>query len=524
MGPIQSIGDLFGMIRRRFWIMAAIFYVGVVATLVHALSMDRIYETTAVIEFDTPLLDAGDGSTGQPTVARQQLQIIEQRLMARESLSEIIYRHDLFADLPDLSPSERVAALREATRFHQVAAVQSGGFGAEGRLSAMLITVRLGDAELVAALANEFAQRVVEDSYRSVSERTTEAVSLFREQEERIAAETRALEAEISRYKLLHQESLPEGQQFRRDEFQRLQENLLTIDRTLQELERERRVFEIFGTRSVLGAGGLPATTANPAASIEAELRIVETELARARQVLAPTNPEIRQLELQVEALTTQAEEVRAEARERFLADIDSQIELLRSQRGIISDRLDSLRTAMNQAPVVEVELAAMDMELTRLQERYAVAANQLAAAENAQMFLEARQSDSMRLLEPAIVPEYPVGPSRTRTAMLGVGIAGLAALVVGFLLELRRPALRTAQAVASRTGLKPVVTIPPIRTRGDRWRSFGRELVYTTLFLGFCASVLYGASQISEPFAELLSTVLESTRILTMASRGDVP
>lgn len=521
MGPIQSISDLFGMIRRRFWIMAAVFFLGAVATIVHALSMERIYETTAVIEFDTPLLNADDGGAAQPTVARQQLQIIEQRLMARESLTEIIDRYDLFADLPDLSATERVAALREATRFHQVAAVQSGGFGSEGRLSAMLITVRLGDAELVAALANEFAQRVVEDSFRSVSERTTEAVSLFREQEERLAAETRALEAEISRYKLLHQESLPEGQQFRRDEFQRLQENLLTIDRTLQELERERRVFETFGTRSVLGAGGLPVTTANPAASIEAELRIVETELARARQVLAPTNPEIQRLELQIEALNAQAEEVRAEARERFLVDIDSQIDLLRSQRGIISERLDSLRTAMTDAPVVEIELAAMDMELTRLQERYAVAANQLAAAENAQMFLEAQQSDSMRLLEPAIVPEYPVGPSRTRTAMLGVGMAGLAALVAGFLLELRRPALRTAQAVASRTGLKPVVTIPPIRTPAERWRGIGRELVHAALFVLFCGGVLYAASQISAPFAAILSELGESTGVLSARGGG---
>lgn len=515
MGPIQSISDVFGMIRRRFWIMAAVFFVGAVMTLVHALGMQRVYETTAVIEFDTPLL-TGDGGPSQPTVARQQLQIIEQRLMARESLREIIDRYELFAEAEGLSASERVAALREATRFHQVAAVQSGGFGSEGRLSAMLITVRLDDPELVAALANEFAQRVVEDSFRSMTERTTEALRLFREQEERIADETRALEARISGYKLQHQEALPEGQEFRRDEFQRLQENMLTIERSLQELDRERRVFETFGTRSVLGAGGLPTAAANPAAGIEAELRIAETELARARQVLAPSNPEIQRLELQIAALSAQAEEVQADARERFLADIDSQIELLRSQGAIISERLESLRAAMAQAPVVEIELAAMDMELTRLQERYAVAANQLAAAENAQMFLEAQQNDSMRLLEPAIVPEYPVGPSRTRTAMLGIGLAGLGALVVGFLFELRNPALRSAAAVTSRTGLRPVVTIPPVRTRAERLRGIGREMVNAVLFVAFCAGVLYAASQISPQFADLMSGVLDTARGLT--------
>jgi len=507
MGPIQSFGDFFGMILRRFWWMAAVFFFGVIATIVVVVEMTRQYETTAVIEFDTPNAPGGDASvTVQPNSGARQVQLIEQRLMARESLTEIIERYGLFADMGELTMIERVAALREATTFQQVAAVQSGGFGSDGRLSAMLITVRLNDPLIVADLANEFARRVVDDTFRSVAERTSETLLFFQDQEARIALESREIEAKISSFKQRNQESLPEGQEFRRDESQRLQESLLTIEREVQELRRERRVFDTFGTRSVLSTSGLGTSGDSPVTTIEAELRALEIELAQARRLLAPTNQEIARLEAQIEVLNGRAEALRADARERFLADIDSQIELLNGQKEIISERLANLQIAMAEAPSVEIELGSLVLELTRVQERYAVATNQLAEAENAQMLLQAQQSDSMRLLEPAIVPEFPVGPSRTRTMLLGIAVSGLFALVIGFLLEIMNPVLRTTQAVANRTGLVPVVSIPEIRSTGRNFLGLGRQLVGATLFVLFCAGVLYAGTQISSTFEEIVT------------------
>ncbi|GGX48576.1 hypothetical protein GCM10007385_15710 [Tateyamaria omphalii] len=509
MGPIQSFGDFIGMVLRRFWVMAAVFFLGVVATMIVVVEMTRVYETTAVIEFDTPNTPGGDaGITVQPNSGARQVQLIEQRLMARESLTEIIERYGLFTDMGELTMVERVAALREATTFQQVAAVQSGGFGSDGRLSAMLITVRLNDPLIVADLANEFARRVVDDTFRSVAERTSETLLFFQEQEVRIAKESREIEAQISSFKQRNQEALPEGQEFRRDESQRLQESLLTIEREVQELQRERRVFDTFGTRSVLSTAGLGASADSPVTTLEAELRTLEIELAQARRLLAPTNPDIARLEAQIEVLNGRADALRAEARERFLADIDSQIELLNGQKEIISERLANLQIAMAEAPSVEIELGSLTLELTRVQERYAVATSQLAEAENAQMLIEARQSDSMRLLEPAIVPEFPVGPSRTRTMLLGVGVSGLLALVIGFLLELMNPVLRTTHAVANRTGLMPVVSIPEIRSTGGSALGFGRQLVSAALFVLFCIGVLYLGTQISPNFEAIVTDV----------------
>lgn len=502
MGPIQSIGDFVDMVLRRFCIMAAVGFVGVVITLAVVVDIERVYETTAVIEFDLPIVSSGDRTTQtQQGNARQQLlQIIQQRLMTRESLTDIIERYDLFSDAAGLTMAERVTALRGSTTFQQVPAVQAGPEGQ--RLAAMLITVRLDDPQLVADLANEFARRVVSDTYRSVASRTDETLQLLRAQEARSAEAIRRIEQRIKDFKVRNQEALPEGQSIRIEELQRVQESLHALDRSVQELERERRVFETYGRRSMWGTGGPSLPDSSPA---EEELRRLDLELVRLR-LSSPSSPMIERLEALIQVLNQRADELREEGREQFFGDIDSQIALLNSQREAIAQRRSELQAAIAKAPSAELELAALNLDFALAQERYSVAANRLAEAENAQMVLEAEQSVSMRLLEPAITPEYPVGPSRMRAAMLGIGISGLVALAIGFALELMNPVLRSGSSVVSRTGLTPVVTVPEIRGSGDWALGVGR---YFALVL-FCAGVVFVAAKVSPPFEAFLMEIVD--------------
>ncbi len=507
MGPIHSVGDLIDMIMRRFWIMAGIGFVGVVITLAVAADLDQVYETTAVIEFDLPVASGTDraGPAQQGNASQQLLQLIQQRLMTRESLTEIIDQFDLFGNTPGLSMAERVTALREAVTFQQVP-VQSAGTGAEERrLAAMLITVRLDDPQLVADLANEFARRVVSDTYRSVARRTDETVRLLREQEVRIGETIRRTERRITEFKARNQDALPDGQEVRLEELQRVQESLRALDLSVQELERERRVYEEYGRRSLWGSEGAASPDVSPESSIEEELRRLDVELARLR-VSSPSTPTVQRLEALIEVLNQRAGELREEARQRFLGDIDSQIALLNSQRELIAQRQADLQVAIAKAPSAELELAALNLELTLAQQQYSVTANRLAEAESAQMVMQAQESVSMRLLEPAIEPDYPVGPGRMRAALLGVGVSGLLALAVGLALEMINPVLRTARSVASRTGLTPVVTIPEIRGSGDWTLTVGRAVV----FLLFCTGVVYVAAEVSPPFEAFLQEIVD--------------
>ena len=90
------------------------------------------------------------------------LQLTEQQLMTRENLAEVIDRHQLFADQPGLGTDQKDAALRRAIRFDTVARATGGG--PSNTLSAIRITTTLGNADLAARVANDFAQSILDDS------------------------------------------------------------------------------------------------------------------------------------------------------------------------------------------------------------------------------------------------------------------------------------------------------------------------------------------------------------------------
>ena len=66
-----------------------------------------------------------------------------------------------------------------------------------------------------------------------------------------------------------------------------------------------------------------------------------------------------------------------------------------------------------------------------------------------------------MVTIEEAVVPDYPFTMARKKRAILGAGASTGLALVLAFLLELRRPVIRTARQMERETGLRPVISIP---------------------------------------------------------------
>ena len=517
MGPISSISDALGMLRRRYPVMILVLLLGMVGTYFYVTNLEREYETVAVIQFDAPVIASDAMGAVSLSSAAQQLQLIEQRLMTRGSLTRMVERFDLFSDIPDLTENEKVAMLRAATTIQNIAAPQSG-FGDGGRLSAILITVRLSDPELAATVANDFAGGFLTESTRAAESRATEALRFFREEEERIAAENRTLEAEISDFKVFNRDALPEGQEFRRDEISRIRETLREIERSILELESERSALETYG---VVTRGD--RTFGSPSGS-GADLQELQLELAQAEQVLAPTNPQIVRLKARIEVLQQREAEQSQRTTERFLGDIDGQITLLETQRGVLVERLSELQVAMGRAPSVEVDLASRLRELTRLQERYAVVANQLASAESALSLTANQKNDEMQLLEPAVVPEFPVGPGVSRAAMMGVAASLALAFGAAFLLELRNPIIRTAGQLERQTGLRPVVSIPMTLSPLKRRMMIMRRLVATGAVAAALVGAVYLVVTTDSPLIARLVEETGTSELLEALGRAEQP
>lgn len=98
MGPIYSFGDFLDMVRRRLSAILRVFVLGCLVSLWFAASQQHEYETAEVLQITQPQI-AGElaKSTVEGSSARR-MQLIEQRLMARGTVLEIIEKFGLYAD------------------------------------------------------------------------------------------------------------------------------------------------------------------------------------------------------------------------------------------------------------------------------------------------------------------------------------------------------------------------------------------------------------------------------------------
>ena len=213
MGQIQSIEELVSLLLRRRWMIILITLAGLLAAVIFAKSRPDIYESAAAIQIEGAQVaePTAQGGQQQPDGggAAQILQTIEQRLTTRDALTAVIERHDLFADQPQLTSDEKLVALRSSVTFQAVDSAGGQGFGQARSISAIIISVRYGDPEMAAQLANDFAQGILDQSASGQRARADQNVAFFKEEEARIYGQISKLEAEVAAYKNAHADAMP---------------------------------------------------------------------------------------------------------------------------------------------------------------------------------------------------------------------------------------------------------------------------------------------------------------------------
>ena len=110
-----TIADYPGVFRRRAWILALAIVIGSSLALGIAYLLPPVYRSTATILVESQQIPSDLARSTVTSSASERLHLIEQRLMTRANLLEIIKRVDLYADRPDLTLTEKVEKMREDT-------------------------------------------------------------------------------------------------------------------------------------------------------------------------------------------------------------------------------------------------------------------------------------------------------------------------------------------------------------------------------------------------------------------------
>lgn len=413
MGPIYTLADFMDMLRRRAGLILFVFLLGCVVSVFFALSQQHVYSSSEVIQVEQPIVkDDLAPSTVDGSSARR-LQLIEQQVMARNSLLEIIEKFGLFEDMPGLMQIEKIGRLRHAISITGMAAVREG-FADDGAISVITITANMDSPENAQAVAHEIADRtrLLAAEQREVS--TRETLDFFEQQEDKLIVELAALEAELTAFRKENDLSIEGSLEFRRDEIGNLNSSLLELDR-----------------------------------------EIISTQLARTRI-----------------DRTARAETVARQERE-----IEAQLSSLTTQRRLLDQRRTALSKSLETSPEVELELAQYTRRIAQIQGQLDVVTTRRSEAEVGFSLEAGARSERMITLEEAQVPEAAITRSRKTLAMVGAVASVMVAVGVAFLVELLNPVVRSARQMERETGLRPVVSIPMVDTAGRgglkaKWQS----------------------------------------------------
>ncbi|MBT8168146.1 DUF874 domain-containing protein [Falsiruegeria litorea] len=411
MGSIFSLDDFLDMTRRRALLIFVVIVLGTLVSLGLALSKTHEYESAEVLQIVQPkIADDFAKSTVDGSSARR-LQMIQQRLMARDMVLEIADRLGVFADQPDKRDSEKVAIIRQALKIEGVAAARDG-YTDDGTISVLTITARMPTPELAQRLAHEFGTRTIELSKQSRREKANETLAFFQAQEQTLAAEISALEDEITKYRNDNNLSLPGSVAFRREE-------IATINSGLLEIARER-------------------------IEVERGMELVEKNERRAT-----------------------ADRLRGDFQEK-LATLDAQSELLLAKKRELEQLIES-------SPGIERRLASYDRRLTQLRDEMERIAGRRTDAELGLRLEDDRQAERLTVIEEAAQPDFPVTESRKKKAVVGAGLSVFVAFALAIFLDIRNPVLRSSAQVERELGFKPVVTVPYLDTSARKKSVWGR-------------------------------------------------
>jgi polysaccharide chain length determinant protein (PEP-CTERM system associated) len=467
-----------------------------------AMSLPDIYRSRILILITPPKLPAGYVTSSVTTNIEQRIRNISDDVLSRTNLEKIVQEFNIYPE--QKSMDVRVDKLRK----HIVLDVRRNdafSLSFEHRVpqKAKEVTARLG-----AVFINENQQMRQQQVVGTTNFINSEADRLRKELEDQ--------EAAVNLYKAQHRSELPE----------QLDANLRTLDQlrreieagmlrytSLQErkanLEKQTAEWEIIAiTETIPGVGGVQKILGG--GGLEGRKRELESLL---RQYSAK-HPDVIRLKREVEALEKQAPA--QESGETLpnktastglslkdmlasqIEDLKLEMASLRSKNEMIRSQIASYQVRIDNTPLRSIELSKIMRAYDITLKKYQDLQGKSLESQISENMERKEKGERFQVIDPANLPQMPVGPNRMQIIIAGLALALGAGFGAAFLRENLDTSFKRAEELRDNPNLPLLATIPAIITRGSilEQRRAQRMLVLASvamLVVGVVSIHIYG-------------------------------
>lgn len=505
--------DYLAIARRWALVMILTFGTVLAGSVVVALMLPRVYESSGTLLAEAPRLTSDVARAGQSMNAEQRVQAVGRRIMTRENLLRIATDHDVFdsGDGPAMRDNDVVAAMRASIGINVLGGFSSGWERSTSNFT-FAVSFQHSNPEKAFEVTNALIQLFLESSVQQSVDQAARANEFLNQEADRVKSQLEELERQIAAYKRAQGGAAAgEGQAMTLANIQTLESDLRAAERDHRAALNELRTLEVdlSGVRAgVLPPGVIPPQGPSPS---EVELDRAKAEYARIRSLYTDDHPDVRQQQRQIELLERA---VRAEAnasspareavagQTRLAASrLEAQIATARARADLLAEQQRNLRSSIAQqraqlarAPQVERDLAALLRDYDAAKAQYEDLRSKQMSAQVVQNLEGEQQGDRITLFEPPLLAEYPIKPNRKKLVAAGLVLALAAAAGVAMLLEILFSRVRGVNAVMALTGQRPMVVIPYISTSAElqSMQLLRKRLVIAIVISGLAGIVLF--------------------------------
>lgn len=485
-----SLNDYIAVLKRRALLIGLSFTAILAVSLMVALAIPPIYESTGTILVESQQISADLVSANNSTFADERIEVIRQRVMTREHLMRIIDKYHLFADAGKLlTVSEKIDEMRSAINVALVSAAVKG----RGQVTiAFRLSFEHKRAEVANQVANELVTLFLDENIKQRTERANETTEFLTQEANKLRVELETLENQLADFKQANSNALPEHQELRMNMLSRAELELKEVDRDYKTAHEELRFLEL--ELSAASAGGATKPDASGAAAdLPQDLGSLKAEYVRLLSLYKEAHPDVRAVKRKIAALEAAGgaggvapvsmDVARVQAR---IAATQARIESLSGQKQSLLRKMEAYEGQILETPQVERGLITLMRDHDNARKKYEEIRTKEMSAKISESLEQENKAERFVLLEPPLMPEKPVRPNRKKVVALGffLALAGSGALVM--LLEMINQRVRGVDALASVLGRRVLVSIPYISTQAElsRRRKWLKLLIVSVVLI----------------------------------------
>lgn len=527
----KDLRDFLSGLRRRVtpiaWIIGAL---AVISALV-AWLLPPVYESKATILIEEQDIPPELVRSTITTYAWQRLQTINQRVMTRQNLMEIVDKHGLYADKRQRETTEEIVGrMREDIKLEPISADVIDP--RSGRPTPATIAFTVGYEYETAAVAQKVASELLtlylNENIKTRTERATDTYDFLTSETKKLTDEIAGMENKIATFKENHANELPEDKQANITFFERSERDLDFEIQNIRSLEQQRVMLQ--GQLANLSPAS-PTFDSTGARVLDSEgrLKSIETEYASALGKYSPEHPDVMRLKREIDGLRKQAgndssaqDQARklaglraelAEVKERYSAEhpdvlrlereitaveqslkdapevttaarspenpayitvqsqinsTDIQIRAAQARREALKRKLDDYEKRLAGTPEVEREYSQMLLELQNARQRFQLLKQKQTEASIGKELETERKGERFTLIDPPALPEEPVRPNRWAIMVLGLVLSLGGGFGYAAVAESMDTSVRGARGVIATFGVAPLSVIPYIENSED--------------------------------------------------------